>query len=120
MSTRLPRAIPRPVASRLPFHVGPQITYSELQVILSALYATRGPDLVVSVLRALDALEEDEFEALSQLNDLSIELGALNSVWDEFSVTCFVEYMDAARRAPDARRATLRASFEATIAQLGT
>lgn len=91
-------------------------TYTQLSTVRASRYATRGPDLVRDVMDALTALEETEdgFEALADLNDLTLELGALNSVWFDFSVAVFTALMSYSPTSPR----TLRTSFNETTERI--
>ena len=78
-----------------PFWTSDQtITYSALQVFCRGKYERRGPTLIQEIKDSLEAFREAQdkaksFEALSTLNDLSLELSCFNTAWIDFSNATF-------------------------------
>jgi hypothetical protein len=76
----------------LPLETGPvPTTFTELRERQAKLYQEQGPGLIRRTLSNLNALVEDpdDLGALICVNDLALQLGALNADWFEFSVAVF-------------------------------
>ena len=74
----------------MPLHFGPGPTYTELSRLRKNRYQAEGPALVLAASRAVEALDDEErVEALQVLDDASLQLGALDPSWFDFSVAVF-------------------------------
>lgn len=102
---------------KLPLHSVPRdLPFSELEQIRANLYAKKGRRLVEKCLTLLENLEKDhlDIDSLVEINDLSMTLAAMNSKWNSFSLSVFMNFMAYTQNSP----AELRTVFNETLKAL--
>lgn len=97
----------------LPLCSGAGTTYTQLARFREEQYRLRGPGLVREALQCLEELEIDpkDLKALINLNDVTLELGALALAWFDFSVAVFTALLSIS----PASIGQLRPAFLATL-----
>jgi hypothetical protein len=103
----------------LDFGTGP--TYTELLAVRGSVYAEKSPRLIGLVDATLNLLEHETVDAtpfLSTLNNLSMDLARLNTIWCDFSVVCASAFLASGDVGADTLYRRVKVSFETTKAKI--
>jgi len=89
------------------------VTFTTLEHVRRCMYFKRGKFLIERSLALLNEMEQDPLDItpLIELNDTSMELGAMNSAWNAFSLAVFSSVLSYTQAAP----AELKAEFIRTL-----
>jgi hypothetical protein len=96
------------------------ITYTDLQIFCRGKYERRGHILIEEMRKSLEAYRDaqdkiESFEALSTLNDVSLDISCFNVAWIDFSNATFEALVMPTKTSKNWLYNYLNSMFEATL-----